>query len=199
MRCLAPVVALLWAFLLTGMGPLSRVRGQDKPAPKPAREWKAVSLGADERGATKKLNELAADGWEYVGPLANGLVAFRRPNDAFQPKTKWVGEFTRKMAGAAAATRGRFELTVLDRDGKSFTARVVVADNVVFVAKGTIEDGKIAWRGKDIRLKKAVPVPGDPRHDYFGQLESNRLTLSFSGVLAEGKTVRGTVVADLVK
>jgi hypothetical protein len=201
MRCLAPVVALLWAFLLTGIGPLSRVRGQDKPAPKPAWELKAVSLGADEREATKKLNELAADGWEYVGPLANGLVAFRRPNDAFQPKTKWVGEFTRQVAGAAAATRGRFELTVLDRDGKSFTARVGVADNVVFVAKGTIEDGKIAWRGNASKLEKAVPVPGGPRHDYSGQLESNRLTLSYSGVLvADGKTpVSGTVVADLVK
>jgi hypothetical protein len=89
----------------------------------------------------------------------------------------------------------------LSRDGKTFTARVALADNVVFVAKGTIEDGKIEWRGKDINLEKATPVPGGPRHDYSGQLKSNRLLLSSSGVLAaDGKTpVSGTAVADLVK
>ena len=201
MRRLVPVVALLAVFLLTGTGPLSRARAQDKPAPKPAWELKAVSVGADEKEATKKLNELAADGWEYVGPLANGLVAFRRPNDAFQPKTKWVGQFARQAAGEAPSPAGRFELTVLTRDGRTFTARVGLADNVVFVAKGTIADGKIGWRGKDVTLEKAVPVAGGPRHDYSGRLTSNRLTLAYSGVLvADGKTpVSGTAVADLVK
>src|ERR1700736_4800460 len=122
MRRLVPVVALLSVFLLTGTCPLSRARGQDKPVPKPAWELKAVSLGADEKESTKKLNELAADGWEYVGPLAHGMVAFKRPNDPFQPKTKWVGEFTRQVAGEAASKgASRFELTVLSRDGKMFT------------------------------------------------------------------------------
>src|SRR5437870_1723104 len=164
MRRLVPVVALLSVFLLTGTGPLSRARGQDKAAPKPAWELKAVSLGADEKEATKKLNELAAVGWEYVGPLPKGMVAFKRPNDAFQPKTKWVSELTRQVAGEAASAGppGRFELTVLSRDGKTFTARVALAENVVFVAKGTIVDGKIEWRGKDINLEKATPVPGGP-------------------------------------
>ena len=55
----------------------------DKPGPKPAWEWKAGALGAEEKEATKKLNELTAGGWEYVGPLAHGLVAF-----------KWVGAKT---------------------------------------------------------------------------------------------------------
>lgn len=41
-------------------------------------EHKAVSFGADEKEGTKKLNDLARDGWEYVGPLGNGLVAFKR-------------------------------------------------------------------------------------------------------------------------
>jgi hypothetical protein len=201
MKRLVPVVALLAVFLLSGTCPLSRARGQDKPAPKPAWEWKAVSLGVDEKEATRKLNELAAGGWAYVGPLAHDMVAFKRPHDAFLPHTKWVGRFTRQVAGAAASHGGRFELTVLSRDGKTFTARVGLAENVVFVAKGTIDDGKIAWRGKDITLEKASPVPGGPRHDYSGQLKANRLTLSSSGVLAaDGTTpVSGTAVADLVK
>jgi hypothetical protein len=200
MRRFVAVVTLLSVFLLTGTCPLSGARGQDKPAPKPAWEWKAVSLGADEKKATEKLNELAADGWEYVGPLANGLVAFKRPNDAFQPKTRWVGEVTRQVAGEAASTRERFELTVLSRDGKTFTVRVGAVENLVYVARGTIEDGKIEWRGKDIQFEKSSPVPRG-HHDHSGRLTSNRLILSISGVLAaDGKTpVSGTAVADLVK
>jgi predicted nucleic acid-binding Zn-ribbon protein len=88
MRHLVPVVALLSVFLLAGTGLLARARGQDQTAPKPAWEWKAVSLGADEKEATKKLNQLAAGGWEYVGPLTNGLVAFKRPTDASQADLK---------------------------------------------------------------------------------------------------------------
>jgi hypothetical protein len=149
------------------------------------------------------LNELASDGWEYVGPLASGLVAFKRPNDAFQPKTKWVGKFTRQVVGEAASPGVRFELTVLRRDGKTFTARVGLTENIVFVVQGTIEDGKIAWRGKDtkgVAVDKAL-LRGVSRHDYAGQLEQTRLTLSYSGVIvADDKTpVSGTVVADLVK
>jgi len=41
-------------------------------------EYKAVSFGTDEKEGTKKLNNLVRDGWEYVGPLGNGLVAFKK-------------------------------------------------------------------------------------------------------------------------
>jgi WD40 repeat protein len=42
-------------------------------------EFKAASFGgSDEIENTRKLNELAAAGWQYVGPLGNGMVAFRR-------------------------------------------------------------------------------------------------------------------------
>jgi hypothetical protein len=44
----------------------------------PTWEFRAVSFGPDEKESTKKLNELAAAGWEYVGPLANSMVAFKR-------------------------------------------------------------------------------------------------------------------------
>ena len=40
--------------------------------------WKAAFFGADERVNSDRLNELAAEGWEYVGPLGNGMVAFKR-------------------------------------------------------------------------------------------------------------------------
>jgi uncharacterized protein (TIGR03067 family) len=41
-------------------------------------EFKAVSFNVEAGEATKMLNQLEKDGWEYVGPLANGLVAFKR-------------------------------------------------------------------------------------------------------------------------
>jgi hypothetical protein len=41
-------------------------------------EFKAVSFPKDEKGSTKTLNDLAREGWEYVGPLHSGMVAFRR-------------------------------------------------------------------------------------------------------------------------
>ena len=41
-------------------------------------EYKAVSFNVETNDATKMLNDLNKDGWEYVGPLANGLVAFKR-------------------------------------------------------------------------------------------------------------------------
>jgi hypothetical protein len=54
--------------------------GADLPVPAVGATWefRAVSFGTDEKESTKKLNELAAAGWEYVGPLANSMVAFKR-------------------------------------------------------------------------------------------------------------------------
>ena len=43
-------------------------------------EYKTVSFDVGAGEASNRLNALAADGWQYVGPLANGLVAFRRPS-----------------------------------------------------------------------------------------------------------------------
>ncbi|HKI34617.1 MAG TPA: hypothetical protein VKA46_22365 [Gemmataceae bacterium] len=51
---------------------------QRKPS-SPEWEFKAVSFDTGENEGTNKLNVLTAEGWQYVGPLANGLVAFRRP------------------------------------------------------------------------------------------------------------------------
>jgi uncharacterized protein (TIGR03067 family) len=50
----------------------------------PEVEYKAVAFATDEKENTKKLNELAADGWEYVGPLGNSMVAFKRTRVSVQ-------------------------------------------------------------------------------------------------------------------
>jgi WD40 repeat protein len=52
-------------------------RGQEKED-SVAWEFKAIPFGTDEKESTRKLNDLAADRWVYVGPLGNGMVAFKR-------------------------------------------------------------------------------------------------------------------------
>ena len=74
-------------------------------------EYTAVSFGADEKEGTRKLNELTRDGWEYVGPLGNGLVAFKRfvlsPKEAAAKKelAKWEGSWEGE-AGVTMTIKG---------------------------------------------------------------------------------------------
>jgi uncharacterized protein (TIGR03067 family) len=90
------VVALLAALLVGVPTAVPRASGQDRPA----WEFKAVSVGTDEKEATKKLNALAAEGWDLVGPLGNGLVAFKRAVltaqevAAKKELAKWEGEWS---------------------------------------------------------------------------------------------------------
>jgi hypothetical protein len=80
MRATHSVVPAIFCIVVMAMIGGS-ARSQEK-SPSPNFEYKAVALGADERQATRKLNELAAQGWEYVGPLGNALVAFKRAGTA---------------------------------------------------------------------------------------------------------------------
>jgi hypothetical protein len=54
------------------------LQAQLRNSPTPPWEFKAVLFGSDEKVNTKHLKELGAEGWEYGGPLGNGLVAFKR-------------------------------------------------------------------------------------------------------------------------
>ena len=53
------------------------VQAQEQPA---FGKWQylAISLGGEAKEATRRLNELASEGWQYVGPLGHDLVAFKR-------------------------------------------------------------------------------------------------------------------------
>lgn len=79
-------VGAITTFLLCSTPPSAP---SQEPAPKPAARslWEYTAASFAARGpeqATKVLNDLAADGWEYVGPLGNDLVAFKR--------RLWIGE-----------------------------------------------------------------------------------------------------------
>jgi hypothetical protein len=72
-------LALIAGICLSFLSPATLVRANPPVLAKRATwEFRAVSFGTDEKENTRKLNELAAAGWEYVGPLANSMVAFKR-------------------------------------------------------------------------------------------------------------------------
>jgi hypothetical protein len=60
-----------WGTLIAGEPP-------GTPKSTSSEEYKAVRFSETEEAATKELNQLAAEGWRYVGPLGNGLTAFNR-------------------------------------------------------------------------------------------------------------------------
>jgi Tol biopolymer transport system component len=72
-------------------------------------EYKAVPFGPNVDRSTKMLNELAADGWIYVGPLAHDQVAFKRPVPGSAPgKPQFV---------YASKRDGNFEIYLMNLDG----------------------------------------------------------------------------------
>ena len=63
-------------------------------------EFKVVAFGPDETANSKRIAELASDGWEYVGPLNPGMIAFRRAapkavvGDAAKLSGVWINVYT---------------------------------------------------------------------------------------------------------
>jgi hypothetical protein len=86
-------------FLFSWLTP-AVVMGQERNAPLKW-EYRAIAFGGGEIDGTKKLNDLGAEGWEYVGPLANGLVAFRRPAKASRQAAARLPKAVYLMAGEA--------------------------------------------------------------------------------------------------
>lgn len=56
-------------------------------------ELQAVRFSDSAETATRLLNELAGQGWQYVGPLGNGLVAFRRTTPIDPANSSLQGEW----------------------------------------------------------------------------------------------------------
>jgi uncharacterized protein (TIGR03067 family) len=77
MKRLLSLAMSLSIFLLVGASSLPQAIGQDRFTG--SWEYKAVLMNADATSATKQLNELAAEGWELIGPLNDRLTAFKRP------------------------------------------------------------------------------------------------------------------------
>jgi WD40 repeat protein len=153
-------------------------------------EYKAVSFSPDEGESTKKLNDLAREGWEYVGPLNSGMVAFRRPRaSAIEEKVgqvRLLGEhknfFTARFSpdGRLAVSAGGGELTPDTGEwiaGNDFDVRIwdvkagkelrrLKHDAAVFAVFSA--DGKhvLTTSGKTIRVWEAATGRELRRYDY---------------------------------
>jgi uncharacterized protein (TIGR03067 family) len=101
-------------------------------------EVKAVAFGADEAANTKRLAELLAEGWEYVGPLGPGMVAFRRvPAPVAEPV---VSKDLAALQGVWVTDRQMFNG---ERYDPPLETTIVVTGNRYFRINGTevLEDG----------------------------------------------------------
>ncbi len=133
---------------------------QHRPS-SPEWEFKAVSFDTGENEGTNKLNDLTADGWQYVGPLANGLVAFRRPSaeravkgtDRTQPKEspeKGTGGGDAPPRAAGRLPKGAITLDLPD---EPVTFHYVKQDG-----EGLVE---VATKGVKLRLRRVFMRDGD--------------------------------------
>jgi len=98
-----------WVSFILGSLTAPFATSQEKNAA-PKWEYQAVSFGSDEKESTQKLNDLTRAGWEYVGPLAHSLVAFRRPARATTAPASQASKAVYLMAG-----KGRPPAKELDR------------------------------------------------------------------------------------
>jgi hypothetical protein len=63
-------------------------------------------------------------------------------DDQFRERSVWVNDDK------------RMTLKVIERDGDSFKARFCIGDGIERVVTGKVKDGKLDWRGKDVRAIK---------------------------------------------
>lgn len=109
------LASAVWiAALILPMQLLPELRGQEKSG-SPKWEFKTVTFSNDENEGTGKLNALADEGWQYVGPLGNGLVAFRRQSTL---RTQIILEVVNKPATVAPGKKTTITVIVRDGDGK---------------------------------------------------------------------------------
>jgi uncharacterized protein (TIGR03067 family) len=77
-------LSLAWLLVLTGLAAvrLEPAGAQERSGRLHPGSWEFRAHPfpvVDHHLATRMLNQLAADGWEYVGPLPGQLMAFKRP------------------------------------------------------------------------------------------------------------------------
>jgi uncharacterized protein (TIGR03067 family) len=147
------------------------VCGQEKSG-SPAAEYKAVRFGADEKENTKTLNDLAADGWEYVGPLGNSMVAFKRDRLVAAIKkelAKWEGDYVLDGGGSFTVKGDRWTMKGAGEEGYSGKIKILEVREKLTVADLVVEEG--ATKGRTV--KAIFRLDGDTLH-YCGTYDLDR-------------------------
>jgi uncharacterized protein (TIGR03067 family) len=143
--------------------PVARPAGKDTTS---HWEHRAEAFGADAKEATRILNRLAADGWEYVGPLGNGLVAFKkyfpsqRESAAKKELSKWEGSWDGGDGVAMTIKGDRFWSRAAGVGDRNGTIRIVKVDAKVTLVDLLVEEGDV----KGQTFKAIFRIDGDTLH-----------------------------------
>jgi serine/threonine protein kinase len=120
--------------------------------------------------------------------------AKNKVTDAFQPGTIWAGKHFVHTQGTAKPHESPVTLTVRAREGGKFKA-LYVFESTIREITGTIEDGRIGWFARDVKI-----VKGGSGFDHIGTINGGQIKLIFSGIShANGKRMWGTVLMKLTK
>jgi uncharacterized protein (TIGR03067 family) len=171
------LVVGITALTLGGALQSPNARAQDKPSAGKPWEYKAVSFGTDEKEATKKLNDLASEGWELVGPLGNGLVAFKRPASsnlelaAKKELAKWEGDYQTDDGGSFTVKGDRWTMKGPGSEGYSGKIKILDVREKVTLADLLVEEGET--KGKTV--KAIFRLEGETLH-YCGTYDLERPT-----------------------
>ncbi len=92
--------------------------------------------------------------------------------DPFQVKSVWVNE--------------TITLSVVERKGEKFRAKLSVGDSVERDISGTVKDGKVTWLAKDVKT-----IKGDQGGDNYGTIQGDRI--DFEARHSNGKTTAFTL------
>jgi hypothetical protein len=128
-----------------------------------------VAFGSDEKEGTRRLNELAREGWEYVGPLANGLVAFKRavrppstPGDLVSTFDKdlegWTASGGNLSHGSAGGNPGGF----LQLDDQALDQMLAIAPKRFHGDRSAFLGGTISFDARNLNNRAPDNVDAPP-------------------------------------
>jgi uncharacterized protein (TIGR03067 family) len=126
----------------------------EETAGKPDSDYRAVTFAGTEKDDTAKLNGLAAEGWEYVGPLGTGTVAFRRAKrtgervELGKLKGTWVLAAREEGGATAPADAGPTTLALADTRWETRSGGAVLRAGT-FTIDASADPKRITFSGTD--------------------------------------------------
>jgi hypothetical protein len=157
----ASLSVLLAALLVVGMLQLPCAQAREKLSVDPTWEYRAVSFGADldEKAATKKLSDLALEGWQYVGPLRRNMAAFRRQH---VPAHQFLVQVTSVPDLKVVPPAKKMTITVTVRDGDR---RLIPGAKVTLSAAGAFLPKADAAIPPKMKLHSLTSMTGTTNHN----------------------------------